>query len=617
MRKLAKLLALTLAVIMLLPVSALAAENEEEAKELWMQWINWDEENYQPEGDGEVHRDTPQITPYDPTYATMHVAFYTCDNDGEKLTPVPADKLEADKGVTITPLCPGEKGKESYAEVSVAEWNKTYTISYNGYSIRIESRLPDIGLYSAPEATIDNYIWNQTIAFNPLSGNRSAYIISTCTDETSGRHMVDLAFAEDYADKDSFKLEKVSDNVYKVTLTGSIDVDGYDSQMTVTWQNVSFMGGNKYKEGWGFRSWEQACVLFSDNPAPEYDYEKPTLYPAEKSKFNNTLTLKAGESKTVYTAFTFFTDDHNAWIMLNLNTARIVVSDNALKLTRDSEDRTKLTLASDVPGTYTVLVYDSWMPVIDAVYHEDGTKYTEAEFKKFDDELLVTRSGEELIVVTDTENWTTASMEEAFPGKKVEYHIVEWDPWYPITVTVEAAEPEKLPFTDVAEGQWYEAAVRFVSGKGYMKGSSATTFNPSGKITGAEVTQILYNKENKPAAADGASFQGVDGKWYAPAMLWAAGQGIVTDTGDTAIDPVENVTREQIALMLYNYLGKPEGNADLSTFADADQISAWAEAAMEWAVSAKVFQGSDGKLNPTGTATRAEVAQLLMNYFGK
>jgi len=606
MKKLMKLLALTLAAVMLLPSAALAAE-QTEPKALWMQWLNWEED---PEPDSDVHRNSPlnAIPPEE-----YHIAFYTSENDGGKLTPVPVDKLEASEGVSIQPLCPGVKGKEHYAVVSVADWNKEYKISYEGYAMELDSRLPELGLYSEPKASTGSYL--NTWGYSPVGENSPAYLICTSTDETHGRHLVEASLSKDEPDSENFKLEKVGDNVYKVTMTGSVDADMRRLRVDVTWQNVRFMGGDTYTEGWGSDAWEEASLLVSEKPV-KFDSENPEIYYDVKDNFTNKLTLKAGESKDVYLSFTFFND--GAWIMRKTNALAAITSSSDLKFSVDSSDRTKATVSCDVPGTYTFTIYDQSYPVIDAIYHENGEKYTAAEFQKWEEDISYSQNLGKLIIITDLDEWRatgggTASFEEAFPGQKVEYHIVKKDPWRPVTVTVES---DKLPFTDVKAREWYEAAVRFVNSKGYMTGDTATLFNPEGKITGAEFAQILYNKEGKPAAAEGASFQGVAGQWYAPAVLWAAGKGIITDTGDAAIDPEKPLTRQQIALMLYNAMGKPEGTADLSGFTDADQISSWARDAMEWAVSAKVFKGSDGKLTPADTAIRAEVAQILLNYFG-
>lgn len=317
-------------------------------------------------------------------------------------------------------------------------------------------------------------------------------------------------------------------------------------------------------------------------------------------------------------ALTYFPGDPSYWIVGPTAAGRCVASDSALKLTADEEDPTRLTIRCDVPGTYTMFVYNDSYPVFDALYYADGTPYTAVELQQWDDETpYYTDFDGNLVIVTDMENWVTALFEEAFPGQKVEYHIVNENPWYPVTITVEAAKPA---FPDVAAGAWYAPAVTFANSNGYMNGNADGTFNPDGQIKGSEFAQILYNKEGKPAAADGASFNGVTSQWYAPAILWAAGKGIVTDAGDAAVAPEANLTRQQIALMLYNYMGKPEARGDLAAFTDAAKVSAWAKDAMEWAVGAGVLKGSDNggvlSLNPTGTATRAETAQILMNFFG-
>lgn len=608
MKKLTKLLALILAVVMLLPSAALADDEGAGSKELWMQWLTWEED---PEPEGEPHPETPNTVPKE----EYHMAFYTSENDGKTLTPIPVDKLEGSKGLTIHPLCPGVKGKENYAVLFVDEWNKEYTISYNGCSMTLDSRLPDLALYSGPEATPDNFLpgW-QGLGYSPVRENRSAYIISTAQDETHGRHLVELALAKDCPDRDSFKLEKVSDNVYKWTVTGSIDTSELHLRVDTTWQNVKFMGGETFTESYEFYACEQASLLVGEKSAPKFDRDAPTLYSAVKDEYTNKLTLKAGESKDIYVAFMYFNGDHDAWIMSNTSSSFITASDSNLKVTADSTDMTKATISCDIPGTYTFTI-DTSYPAIDAIYHENGEQYTKAEMEKWEEETLYSSRLEngKLMIITDREKGTTVPFDEMFPGQKVEFHMVLDDVWYPVTVTV---VPDKPPFPDVAENAWYALAVSYVSSKGYMNGDPAGLFQPKGQITGGEFAQILYNKEGRPAAAAGAFFQGVTQQWYAPAVLWAAGEGIITDTGDAAVEPEKPLTRQQIALMLYNAEGKPEAAADLSGFADASQISGWARTAMEWAVSAKVLQGSGGQLNPTGTATRAEVAQILLNYFG-
>lgn len=606
MRNLTKLLALTLVAALLLPSAALADEPEASGQ-LWMQWLNWEED---PEPEDEPHPDRPNIIPGQ----EHHMAFYTSEKDGDKLTPVPVEELRAGKGVTIHPLCPGVKGKEHYAALFVPEWEKEYTLSYNGASITLDTRLPDLALYSKPQAAPENYLkdWNG-LGYSPVREDSTAYIISTAQDGTHGRHLVELDMAADCPDKDNFTLEKVSDGVYKWTVkNGDIKAAEQHLLLNVTWQDAPFTGGAAHTEQREYVACQQASVLVCEKPVPKFDQDNPTRYHSVENEFKNKMTLKAGEARTVYLTLTYLNDEVGDWIMKGTRASFTMVSDGALKVTTDSADPMKATFRCDKPGVYTFTI-DTSYPVVDALYHEDGRAYTAEEFKKWNEETLYRSENGEIAIVTDRETGEAVSFEQAFPGQKVEYHMVLDDVWHPVTVTVLDNTPVSFP--DVPESAWYAPAVDFVSGRGYMNGDAGGRFMPGGKITGGEFAQILYNKEGRPAAAAGAAFQGVRAQWYAPAVLWCAGEGIVTDKGEAAVDPEKPLSREQIALMLYNAAGKPAGSADLSGFGDAGQISAWAKAAMEWAVSAKVLQGSGGKLNPTGTATRAEVAQVLMNHF--
>lgn len=275
MKKLTRLLALALAAMMLLSTGALAAENEEEAaptKLLWMQWINGDT----LEPNSPVHRNNPlQATPYD----RLQLALYTCDDDGSNEVPVPMDQLKADAGLKVRALAPGEKGKEHYIEVDCigCEWNKEYTIAYGEYSFIVDCRLPDVGMYSAPEATIENYI-PIAFDFSPLMKESFCYLISTATDETHGHHLTDMALNKDCEDSAAFKLDKVSDTVYKLTLTGSVDVQDYRPVVDVTWQNVKFMGGDTYEDQQEFHAWEAASTLVTDIDLQELNLDEPPKY---------------------------------------------------------------------------------------------------------------------------------------------------------------------------------------------------------------------------------------------------------------------------------------------------------------------------------------------------
>lgn len=178
-------------------------------------------------------------------------------------------------------------------------------------------------------------------------------------------------------------------------------------------------------------------------------------------------------------------------------------------------------------------------------------------------------------------------------------------------------EPQELPFGDVAEGVWYEEAVRYVRENGLMEGTSADTFEPAAGLTRAMMAQLLYNRAGRPAVSEGSGFDDVNGdQWYADAVAWAAAEGIVNGVTESLFAPDQPITREQLAVMMYRYAGSPEVSDLTLEFSDADRVSDYAEAAVCWAVSEGVMNGNDGgTLNPAGNTTRAEAAQLLMNYF--
>ena len=186
--------------------------------------------------------------------------------------------------------------------------------------------------------------------------------------------------------------------------------------------------------------------------------------------------------------------------------------------------------------------------------------------------------------------------------------------------TEEKPETAELPFTDVTEGNWFYKAVVYVYEQKLMSGVSETEFAPQTSLTRAMLAQVLYNMENQPEATTTGAFTDVpDYQWYANAVNWAASENIVAGMGDGIFVPNSPVTREQMAAILYRY-AQYKGydttkTADISDFTDGNKTSAWAVPAMQWAVGTGLISGQgDGILAPNGTATRAEVAQILMNF---
>lgn len=174
----------------------------------------------------------------------------------------------------------------------------------------------------------------------------------------------------------------------------------------------------------------------------------------------------------------------------------------------------------------------------------------------------------------------------------------------------------KNPFNDVRKGDWFYGAVEFAELNGLMQGDSKTVFSPNQKLSRAQLAQILYNKEGKPWVR-GSSFTDVPAKeWYANAVNWAAQKGYVMGYDSTHFGPNNSITREQLATILWRYAGEPKGKKNvLSPFTDAGKASEYALPALRWAVQNEIIRGKgNNRLDPTGTATRAEVAQMLMNF---
>ena len=181
-------------------------------------------------------------------------------------------------------------------------------------------------------------------------------------------------------------------------------------------------------------------------------------------------------------------------------------------------------------------------------------------------------------------------------------------------------ETTELNFTDVKETDWFFKGVEYVVDKSVMSGVSENEFAPSGKLTRAMLVQMLYNMESRPACDTENAFMDVPvGQWYTDAVIWANDAKIVSGMGEGLFAPNMEITREQMVVMLYNY-AKYRGydvtaSADLSAFADTASVSAWAQPAMQWAVAEGYISGmGDSQLAPQGTATRAEIASVIMRF---
>lgn len=177
------------------------------------------------------------------------------------------------------------------------------------------------------------------------------------------------------------------------------------------------------------------------------------------------------------------------------------------------------------------------------------------------------------------------------------------------------APQEKWPFTDVTPDDWFYDAAVYLYGRELMAGTSDTTFSPSLPTTRGMIVTLLHRLAGEPAA-DGASFPDVaEGQYYSRAVAWAAANSVVLGYTNGSFGPDDPITREQLAAILYRFVGSPAVTGGLSAFPDASGVSAYAREAMIWAVQAGLITGlGDGTLDPQGSATRAQAAVILMRY---
>ncbi len=180
-----------------------------------------------------------------------------------------------------------------------------------------------------------------------------------------------------------------------------------------------------------------------------------------------------------------------------------------------------------------------------------------------------------------------------------------------------------IPFKDVAENDWFFEGVKFVFQNELFNGTSADTFSPNAPMTRAMLVTVLWRLDGKTAPKAACAFTDVDATaYYADAVAWAAENGVVKGVDETHFAPEAEVTREQLAAILFRYAEKKgvdtTKRAALSTFPDADKVSNYAKDAMAWAVETGLINGikaaKETTLAPQATAPRAQVAAILARY---
>lgn len=174
-------------------------------------------------------------------------------------------------------------------------------------------------------------------------------------------------------------------------------------------------------------------------------------------------------------------------------------------------------------------------------------------------------------------------------------------------------------FTDMPKpGNWAHPGIDYAVSHGLFKGTSETTFDPNGAMTRAMLVTVLWRYADQPKEGENSFTDVQNGRWFTKAIAWAAHNGIVSGVGNGKFNPDGNITREQMATILYRYANSIDidtsARGDLNSFADENEVSTFAAHAMSWAVAEGLINGAGGKLMPKGNATRAQVAAILMRF---
>ncbi len=300
------------------------------------------------------------------------------------------------------------------------------------------------------------------------------------------------------------------------------------------------------------------------------------------------------------------------------NEIKVTVNGKEYLITSDGETEVSYTRPSSGGGgsvtTYAVTVEDTDNGTVTASVKSSSKGSTVTLTVKPDegyqlDQLTVTdKDGEEISLTEKEDGKYTFTM----PASEVSVSAA---------FTKSEEKPEQIAgFTDVLTTDWFADAVQYAVDNGMMNGTSETTFRPNGTTTRGMIVTILYRLEKEPAVDNGAGFADVAAdQYYADAVAWASANDIVTGYSEEKFGPDDSITREQFAAILYRYAQYKKidvtATADLSGYADAAQISAYAETAMKWANGEGLITGvTDTMLKPAGNATRAQAATILMRF---
>lgn len=395
------------------------------------------------------------------------------------------------------------------------------------------------------------------------------------------------------------------------TVTFRLDTDGHAF-------NVHLVAGNGY-----VCMYDPATGLYQFYSEPDYSIpEDPSGYPViiTDSPYG-TVTPSVNRARA------------GAKVIITVTPASgyavdtIVVKDsrgNVLKVTNEGNNQYSFVMP-DSSATVLVTFYRlSYSVNVDKLEH--GKVTVSESSSKVGEEITITVTpdkGYDLVRVVVKDS---SGKEIAVTAKGNNQYTFKM-PASAVTVTVTLRKCPSLQFTDLDTSLWYHNAVDYVLVHKLMNGTSDTLFAPTLTTDRAMLTTILYNLEGRPAVEEASTFEDVAaGKWYADAIAWAQDNAVVAGTGANTFAPDTKITREQMAVMLYNYAVfkgyDVTKTAELTKFGDADSVSSWAEKALCWATANGLMSGVSSDptvliLNPKGESTRSEMAALMMNFLEK
>lgn len=365
-----------------------------------------------------------------------------------------------------------------------------------------------------------------------------------------------------------------------------------------------------------------------------YYVYSPSFAPAEPSVIS--VEVVTGPEKTEYEAGTKELDLTGAQILVTYNTGEAKtldvtqdmisfdadkIGDQIIYITYGGEqDFFIITVnAPAYSGGSSVMYYN-----IEVVTNEGGTAAASAKTSAAGKIVTVTVEAEDgytvhAVTITDS---TGNPVPYAVEGSVYTFVM----PTNKTIVKVTFAETcsddcPSAKFTDVSAGDWFHAAVDCMVEKGIMTGVSSSIFAPGATTTRGMIVTMLYNLEGKPAISDNTFEDVTAGEWYANAVNWAAEKGIVSGYGNNKFGPNDNVTREQMAAILYRY-AQYKGydvsvgeDTNILSYTDGFDVSEYAYPALQWACGAGIISGKgNDTLDPSGEATRAEVAQMMKQF---